>query len=206
MEEHGLGLIFEGVPGGQEGTGAEVTTERQERLVSEPSRGRFQALSRGSELADREAPEDEGEAERGGKVRRGARVPVALGSAQLMVDVETEEGDAPELRLPGEEDEQGGGIAPTRAGGDEGRRPVQEAGRREVTGQGVAQGTRPRRTGGGVVRHTWMVGETGRLVRVGGDGRTRTADTGLMRPPLYRLSYIATSRPQSREWYQIREL
>ena len=25
-----------------------------------------------------------------------------------------------------------------------------------------------------------------------------------MRPPLYRLSYIATSRPQSREWYQIR--
>ena len=68
---------------------------------------------------------------------------MALGSAQLVVDVETEERDAPELRLPGEEDEQGGGIAPARTGGDEGRRPVEEAGGREVAGEGVAQGTGP---------------------------------------------------------------
>lgn len=206
VEEDRLGLVFQGVPGRQERPGPEVASERQERLVPEPSGRGFQAFPRAAKLAHREAPKDEGEAERSGEVRRGAGVPVALGSAQLVIDVETEERDAPELHLPGEEDEQGGGIAPTRTGGDEGRRTIQEAGRREVTGEGVAKGTWPRRTGGGVVRHPRMVGETGPLVRVGGDGRTRTADTGLMRPPLYRLSYIATSRPQSREWYQTREL
>ena len=206
VKEDRFGLVFQGVSGRQERPGPEVVPESQERLVPEtPGRG-FEAFPRAAKLTHREAAKDEGEAKRGGQVRRGPGVPVALGSAQLVVDVETKERYAPELRLPGEEDEQGGGISPARAGGNEGRGPVQEAGSREVTGEGVAQGTRPRSTGGGGVWHPRMVGETGRLERFGGDGRTRTADTGLMRPLLYRLSYIATSRPQSREWYQTREL
>ena len=67
---------------------------------------------------------------------------------------------------------------------------------------GGAKGARARRP---VDAHAGIVGEdAGPEGRVGGDGRTRTADTGLMRPPLYRLSYIATSRPQSAGWYQTR--
>ena len=206
VEKDRLGLVLDGVSGRQKRPGTEVAPERQERLVPEATGRRLQAFPRSAQLSDREAPKDEGEAERGGEVRSSAGVPVAVGPPQLVVHVESEERDAPEPGFPGEQDEKGGGVSPARTGGDEGRGPLEEAGRREVAGEAVAQGTGPRSTGGGGVWHSRMVGETGRLERFGGDGRTRTADTGLMRPPLYRLSYIATSRPQSREWYQTREL
>ena len=95
MEEDRFGLVLQGVPGRQERPGAEVVPESQERLVPEASGRGFQAFPRAAKLADREAAKDEGEAERGGEVRRGAGVPVALGSAQLVVDVEAEERECP---------------------------------------------------------------------------------------------------------------
>ena len=206
VEEDRLGLVLQGVPGGEERPGAEVAPERQERLVPEaPGRG-FQALPGVAQVADGEAPEDEGEAERGGEVGRGAGVPVALGSAQLVVDVEADERDAPRASPPGRGGRGGRWSRPRpsrrrrgpspRPGG---RKP-RGGGRRRRAGDQAPEHRGRRR------RHPRMVGETGRAGRFGGDGRTRTADTGLMRPPLYRLSYIATSRPQSGEWYQTREL
>ncbi len=206
VEEHRLGLVLQGVPGGQEGAGTEVAPERQERLVPEPSRRGFQALARDAQVAYREAPEYEGKTELRGEIGGGPGVPVALFSAQLVVDVERHERKVTERCFPDEQREEGGGIGPARAGGDESRGSVEKAGSGEVAGKRVSQGCRLRREGVDGGPHPRMVGETGRAGRIGGDGRTRTADTGLMRPPLYRLSYIATSRPQSREWYQSRAL
>lgn len=198
MQEDRLRLVLERVAGREERPRTEVPPERDQGLVSEAPCRRLEALAPLPEVADRKAPEDERRAERRREVGRGARVPVPLDAPELVVDVEEDDRNVPTASQGGEEESEGGGVAPARAGGDERGRAVQDPRSGDVAGKGVRKGLGAARRGR--VLHSGRVADAGRAGRGGGDGRTRTADTGLMRPPLYRLSYIATSRPQSRGW------
>ena len=208
VEEDRLGLVLQRVAGGEERPGAEVAPEGEERRRT----GGAAPPTRGSPRARRRS--------RTGKLRKTNGSPSAAARSAA----------ARASRCPSTPRSWWSTWNPTsgrprrRASGARRTRsavespPPEQAATRHVApsrrpvaarwpGEGVAQGA----SGGGERgrngrRHPRMVGETGRAGRIGGDGRTRTADTGLMRPPLYRLSYIATSRPQSGEWYQNRGL
>jgi len=88
------------VAGPEQRPRAEVAPEGEKGLVPKAPGGGFEALSRLLQVADREAPEDEGEAEGRGEVGRGAGVAVPLHAPELVVDVEEDERDLLPAGIP----------------------------------------------------------------------------------------------------------
>ena len=149
VQEDRLRLVLERVAGPEQRSRAEVSAEREQGLVPEAPRGRLEALSRFPKVPDREAPEDEGRAERRREIGRGARVPVPLDASELVVDVKEDDRDRPATRLAGEEEREGRRVAPARAGGDERGRPLKDVRGGDVAGEGGGERAGAARGDGG---------------------------------------------------------
>ena len=156
IQEDGLGLVVERVPGGDERARADLARQSEERLVAQPPGRGLEALSRPSPPRDVDRPERERDAEaRRRAARREAASRSPASPRRPCATCSATTGMPPWRRPVGEEDEERRRVPAARARDDDARRAVEEARRLEVPGEAVGKAHREELRRAGEVWWRW---------------------------------------------------